>query len=146
MPRPHLLVAALLAVLALLSMHSIVALPAAASSAAASGLGHAHHEHTHDGPGAPHAHPEPGDHAHLSTDSGSDTGGHPCTTCPGCGHDTASACALTPAKIGGNDPLLSTSDLAPAPYQLASWPTYATNPRQATPTPPSLIALSISRT
>jgi hypothetical protein len=144
--RPLMLVAALLAVLGLLTMHTIV-LTGAAASSTVSEPGHSTHEHSHPDPlDGPHTHPAAALDVHLSPGNGPGSTGQPCSSCPGCDHETASVCALTPAKAGSSNLLLSVHDLAPAPHQLTSWPTAGNNPPQADPVPPSLIDLSISRT
>lgn len=144
-PRPLILVAALLAVVGLLTMHT-VGLTGAAAASTASEPGYSTHEHSHPDPlDAPHTHPTAALNVQLSPGIESGSTGQPCPSCPGCDHETTSVCALTPAKAGSSPLLLSVHDLAPAPHQLASWPT-AGSPLQATPTPPSLTVLSISRT
>ena len=146
-PQSLLVVAALLAVLSLLGMHTLLAASVAAGAATSPEAGHAAHEHTHpDDAETPHSHPGVKLEAQLSSRSGSGSTGQPCTSCPGCSHETASVCALTPAKAGTSHLLLSVSDLAPAPHQLASWPDAGSYPPPATSAPPSLVALSISRT
>lgn len=146
-PRPLLVVAALLATLGLLTMHTLTSPPAAASTTTSSEAAHADHEHTHPDHGdAPPAHHSSEAAAHPSPGGSGSSSGQPCTSCPGCDHDTASVCALTPAKAGTSHLLLSVTDLAPAPHQLTSWPTVGNKLPQAEPVPPSLIDLSISRT
>lgn len=143
-PRP-LLVAALLAVLGLLTMHTLL-LPSAAAASTSSEPGHSTHEHRHpDHIDAPHTHPAADANARLSSGDEPGSTGAPCGSCPGCDHETTSVCALTPAKAGSSHLLLSVTDVAPAPHQLTGWP-HAGDPPQATPAPPSLTALSISRT
>lgn len=145
--RPRAVIAVLLTVLGLLLMHTVMMLPASASTATDPKSGPAAHEHIHyDHPAIPESHAGLVQGAQPSTGSGSSPSGGPCTTCPGCDHDTAGACALTPAKTGNNYLLQTVSDLAPAPHQLMSWPTTAISLREPLPTPPSLVALSISRT
>lgn len=147
-PRPLILVAALLAMLGLLTMHTLMVLPVAANVAASPESGHTAHEHSHpDRQEVHHSHPSAALDTQLRPASGSGLSGHPCTSCPGCGHETISVCALTPTKAGTSSHLaLSVSDLAPAPHQLTSWSVASSRPSEATPTPPSLITLSISRT
>ena len=142
LPRPLLVVAALLAALGLLSMHTLVAPPAAV---AASSLDpRADHRHSHgDGTAAAHHHESL---TSLAGTLGTDPAGHPCTSCPGCEHDVSSVCALTPAKAGLHHLLLSLSDLLPAPHQLTDWPATGLAPPPVHASPPSLISLSISRT
>lgn len=145
MPRPLSLVAALLAVLGLLTMHTLL-LPSAADAWTSADPGHTSHEHSHpDHLDAPHSHRAAESDVQLGPGNGSGSTGQPCGSCPGCEHETTSVCALTPAKTGTGQLLLSVHDLAPAPHQLAGWPD-AGSPPQAMPAPPSLTALSISRT
>ncbi|WP_156252953.1 DUF6153 family protein [Pseudactinotalea terrae] len=143
-PRP-LLVAALLAVLGLLTMHTLV-LPSAADASTPPDAGHVTHEHLAlDHGDAPHSHPAVEPDARLAPGDDRGSTGHPCGSCPGCDHETTSVCALAPGKAGSSQPLLSVTELAPAPHQLTAWPGVG-SPPQATSAPPSLTALSISRT
>lgn len=145
-PRPLSVVAALLAVLGLLIMHTVMTPPATATAATASEAGHAEHEHTHsDQPEIRHSHPSVDLEAQPSP-SGLSSPEHPCTTCSGCDHESANVCALILVKAGGSYLLLSVGDLAPSPHELASWPAAGDGTSPAVPAPPSLTALSISRT
>jgi len=143
-PRP-LLVAALLAVLGLLTMHTL-ALPSAAAPSTSPEPDHVTHEHVSlDHVEAPHSHPAPEPDVRPGPGDEPGSTGHPCGSCPGCDHETTSVCALTPARAGGSQLLLSVTELAPAPHQLTGWLNVA-SPPQPTSEPPSLTALSISRT
>lgn len=143
--RPLSLVAALLAVLGLLTMHTLV-VPTAADAATSPELGHTAHEHSHPDHLESHAHPTVPPDIQASPGSGPGSTGGPCATCPSCDHETAAVCALAPAKTGSSHLLPSANDLAPAPHQLTSWSITGSSPPLAFPAPPSLTALSISRT
>ncbi|GMA32340.1 DUF6153 family protein [Litorihabitans aurantiacus] len=141
------MVAALLAVLGLLGMHAVVG---ARAAAAADHTGHGSLAvQAHDHPaGMDGAHPHPGNGPLDDLAPGTGHGSHsqPCATCPGCDHDTAGTCTLTPVKAGGAPPVLAPDDLTPAPHELTTWTVLLPAPPVAALPPPCLNALSISRT
>ena len=138
LPLPLMLAAALLGVLGLMAMHTLALSLAPHPSDPASHQRVAHVEH---------AHSHPGDNLVLAGAQWRTTGDpsgdeHPCSP-PGCPHDSTSTCSLTPTKV--TNALAVMGDPATTHHftrqQLAD-----TALPPARPAPPSLIALSISRT
>lgn len=142
--RALLVIAAFVATLGMLAMHTVLGHPSA-DAANEPESGHSAHGHSHDDqPASPHSHSFDPSDAHVGSDLESGAA-EPCSPCPGCAHESAT-CGVAPARAGVSDLTLSASALAPSPFQLAGWPDAQGYPVPATPAPPCLISLSVSRT